>query len=74
MSLDNLFKTGQLKRHATDRVEVGRLLGAAQRNLADARAGNIAEPLSESGRLFGLVRENLQDPKRLPIGIRQLLL
>ncbi|MGH8673852.1 MAG: DNA-binding protein [Burkholderiales bacterium] len=41
MSLDNLVKTGQLKRHATDRAEVGRLLAAARRNLADAR-GNIS--------------------------------
>lgn len=42
MTFDNLLKTGQLKRHATDRVEIGKLLGAARRNLADARAENIS--------------------------------
>lgn len=42
MTLDNLLKTGQLKRHATDGKEVGRLLAAARRNLADARAENIS--------------------------------
>ena len=42
MSLDNLVKTGQLKPHATDRAEIGRLLAAARRNLADARAGNVS--------------------------------
>ena len=42
MSLDNLVKTGQLKRHATDAMEVGTLLAAARRNLADAGAENIS--------------------------------
>jgi hypothetical protein len=42
MTLDNLLKTGQLKRHVTDRAEIGDLLAAAQRNLADARAENIS--------------------------------
>jgi hypothetical protein len=42
MTLDNLLKTGQLKRHATDRTEVERLLAAARRNVADARAQNIS--------------------------------
>lgn len=36
MTLDNLLKTGQLKRHATDGKEIGRRLAAARRNLADA--------------------------------------
>ena len=38
MSLENLLKTGQLKPHKTDRKEIGRLLVAARRNLADTRA------------------------------------
>src|ERR1700730_18196127 len=42
MSLENLLKTGQLKPHQTDRKEIGRLLVAARRNLADARAYNIS--------------------------------
>lgn len=42
MSLDNLVKTGQLKRHATDAGEVGNLLNAAKRNVADAKAQNIS--------------------------------
>ena len=42
MTLDNLLGTGRLKRHVTDRVEIGDLLAAAQRNLADARAENIS--------------------------------
>lgn len=42
MSLDNLVKTGQLKRHTTDAKEVGNLLAAARRNVADARAQNIS--------------------------------
>ena len=42
MSLENLLKTGQLKPHKTDRQEIGRLLVAARRNLADARADNIS--------------------------------
>lgn len=42
MTLDNLLKTGQLKRHATSRPEIDDLLAAARRNLADARAENIS--------------------------------
>lgn len=42
MTLDNLLRIGQLKRHATDRAEIGNLLTAARRNLADARAENIS--------------------------------
>ena len=42
MTLDNLLRTGQLKRHTTDRVEIGNLLAAARRNLGDARAENIS--------------------------------
>jgi hypothetical protein len=42
MSLDNLVKTGQLKRHSTDAAEVGQLLSAAKRNVADAKAQNIS--------------------------------
>ena len=36
MTLENLSKIGQLKSHTTDRAEVGQLLEAARRNLADA--------------------------------------
>jgi len=42
VSLDNLRKTGQLKRHPVDAGEIGRLLAAAQRSLADARATTIS--------------------------------
>lgn len=42
MTLDNLLKIGQLKKHATDRVEIGHLLAAARRNLSDAGAENIS--------------------------------
>src|SRR5918996_2833692 len=42
MSLDNLLKTGRLKRHTTDAKEVANLLAAARRNVADARAQNIS--------------------------------
>lgn len=42
MTLDNLLRIGQLKRHTTDRAEIGTLLAAARRNLGDARAENIS--------------------------------
>ncbi len=42
MSLDNLLKIGQLKRHVTDRAEISDLLVAARRNLADARVETIS--------------------------------
>jgi hypothetical protein len=42
MSLDNLIRTGQLKRHTTDAKEVAKLLTAARRNVADAKAQNIS--------------------------------
>ncbi len=42
MSLANLLKTGQLKEHPTDAKEIARLLAAAERGLADARAGKIS--------------------------------
>ena len=42
MTLDNLLKIGQLKRHTTDQKEIGNLLLAARRNLADAHAVNIS--------------------------------
>jgi hypothetical protein len=41
MTLENLLKIGQLKRHTTDRVEIDRLLAAARRNIADARVDSI---------------------------------
>ncbi len=42
MSLENLLKIGQLKRHATDAAEIERLREAARRNLADARVAAIS--------------------------------
>jgi hypothetical protein len=42
MTLDNQLRIGQLKRHRTDRAEIGYLLAAARRNLCDARAENIS--------------------------------
>lgn len=42
MSLQNLLKIGQLKAHPPDAAEVQRLLGAAARNLADARVLTIS--------------------------------
>ena len=42
MTLENLLKIGQLKSHATDSVEVQRLLSAARRNLADAQVQAIS--------------------------------
>ncbi len=42
MSLQNLFKIGQLKQHATDAAETGRLLAAAQRALSDARIAGVS--------------------------------
>jgi hypothetical protein len=47
MSLENLLRIGKLKPHAAERVEVARLLAAAERGLKDA--GNAA--LSGDSRL-----------------------
>jgi len=41
MSLENLLKIGQLERHETDAVQVGRLLDSSVRCLADARQDSI---------------------------------
>lgn len=43
MRLDNLVKTRQLERHATDPAEVQRLFAAALRNLADAQFAEISD-------------------------------
>jgi hypothetical protein len=43
MSLENLVKTHQIKPHDTHPDEVQRLLAAATRNLADARAGIVSD-------------------------------
>jgi hypothetical protein len=40
--LENLLKIEQMKPYASDAEEIGRLLRAARRNLADARAANIS--------------------------------
>ena len=40
--MQNLLKIGQLKQHPPDGAEIGRLLAAAQRNLADARVTAIS--------------------------------
>jgi len=42
MTLDNLLKIGRLKTHETGADEIGNLLSAANRNLADSRADNIS--------------------------------
>ena len=42
MTLENLLKIGQLKVHSTDRLEVGRLIEAARRNLTDAEVESIS--------------------------------
>ena len=42
MTLENLLKIGQLKPHATGKDEVGKLLRAAQRNIADAEVELIS--------------------------------
>ena len=42
MSLENLLKIGQLKRHTTDAAEIARLLEAAQRNISDAMVEAIS--------------------------------
>ena len=41
VSLHNLLKIGQIKAHPTEAAEVQKLLAAAARNLADARATSI---------------------------------
>jgi hypothetical protein len=43
VGLDNLVKTGQLKAHVPNDVEIARVLAAAQRNLADARVPGISD-------------------------------
>jgi hypothetical protein len=40
--LDNLLKIGQVKRHPPNREEIQSLLGAAERNLADAGVRGIS--------------------------------
>jgi hypothetical protein len=40
--LENLLKIGQLKEHPADAKEIARLLAAAERGVADARAGTIS--------------------------------
>lgn len=42
MSLENLQKIGQLKPHETDAAEIGRLMDAARRNIADAAVEAIS--------------------------------
>lgn len=42
MTLENLLKIGQLKSHDPSPAEVLRLVGAARRNLADARVAQIS--------------------------------
>ena len=47
MTLDNLLRIGKLRAHTPDKIEIGRLLAAAGRALADAGL----EHLSSDGRL-----------------------
>ena len=42
MSLQNLLKIGQLDEHVTDAAQLGRLLGAAERGIADAQQESIS--------------------------------
>jgi hypothetical protein len=42
MTLQNLAKIGQLKPHSATPVEIGRLLAAARRNLADAAHAELS--------------------------------
>jgi len=42
MSLENLLKIGRLKLHHPEVAEVGRLLAAIRRNLADAMVASIS--------------------------------
>lgn len=42
MTLDNLFRIGKLKRHDVDKVEIERLLAAAERALSDAEISRIS--------------------------------
>ncbi len=42
MTLQNLLKIGQLKEHPPNREEIGRLLAAARRNLADAKVTAVS--------------------------------
>jgi hypothetical protein len=43
MTLQNLLKIGRLKPHAPTAQEIQRLLGAVERNLADAQAVHISD-------------------------------
>ncbi len=43
MSLDNLIRTGQLKTHSSNALEIQRLLAAAQRNSRDAGITGISD-------------------------------
>jgi len=42
VSLASLLRTGQLKEHRADAGEIGRLLAAAERSLADARVAAVS--------------------------------
>jgi len=42
VSLQNLLKIGRLAEHKTDNTQVGKLLGSAERSIADARQESIS--------------------------------
>ena len=42
MTLDNLLRIGKLRPHVADKVEIGRLLAAAERALADAAVADVS--------------------------------
>jgi uncharacterized protein (UPF0332 family) len=42
MTLDNLLRIGKLKPHEPSKVEIARLLAAAERGLADARVAGLS--------------------------------
>jgi hypothetical protein len=56
MTLDNLLRIGKLKAHAVDKVEIARLLAAAERSLADVEVTG----LSSDTRLNAAYRAILQ--------------
>src|SRR5438094_8505812 len=42
MTLENLLRIGKLKVHAAGKLEIDRILAAAERALADAAVGNLS--------------------------------
>ena len=53
MTLDNLLRIGKLKAHAADKVEIERLLAAAERALGDASVPSLSADYSARRGLSG---------------------